>query len=195
MTITSATTTTISEAVESMIPQIAAEVYTYVAAQVAATLNNQDGKIRRDGKMSRAAYQFAGYIRSFCADVPADETDDWSFQSQYNGNPDWTIVPERVARFAAATAIASAHSWETKLIGKLGAVTDVTIEDHGAGNLTVRGTFDGSAVTLEQQRIINVSSHGKLFHQFPARIYVDGKATAERAFKGLTGTAAAKKEA
>ena len=44
---------------------------------------------------------------------------------------------------------------------------------------------DGQKIVLDQQRVLKFSSKGKMFHQFPARIYVDGKFYPEAVYKEM----------
>ena len=74
--------------------------------------------------------------------------------------------------------------WYNKMRMKLGDLRNVKVLHRTrGGDITVTGTLNGKAVILNQQRIINVSSKGTLFHQFPSRIYVDGKFMSEAQFK------------
>ncbi len=78
----------------------------------------------------------------------------------------------------------TALAWYTKLALKLGSsVTVGSVSDDGHGNVQVTGTTtDGDHIHVDQQIIWKCSSRGRTFHQFPARIYVNGKFTTEAAF-------------
>jgi hypothetical protein len=74
-------------------------------------------------------------------------------------------------------------AWYGKLALKLGSATKVrSVNDTQSGNVTVEGTVDGNRVYIDQQVVWKVSISGKHFHQFPARIYVNGKFITEAAF-------------
>lgn len=83
---------------------------------------------------------------------------------------------DKVAKVAAEMAEAAAVAWEHKMNEKLGA-TEVEFVSAETCRFTVRGTFAGRKVRLHQEMIVNVSTKGRLFNQFPSRIYVDGKFT------------------
>lgn len=102
---------------------------------------------------------------------------------------DYDSAPARIdeaklGKSAKLYAEAVALEWYYKTREKLGDLTGVTVSEPGRnGLITVRGRAGSSSVVMEQRPIINVSSLGTAFHQFPARIYVDGKFHSEAAYK------------
>lgn len=77
-----------------------------------------------------------------------------------------------------------ALEWYNKMRLKLGKLSNVKVlYMPRGGDITVTGKYKGKTVTIDQQRIINVSSRGTLFHQFPSRIYVNGKFMSEANYK------------
>lgn len=78
-----------------------------------------------------------------------------------------------------------ALDWFYKTNAKLGDVEEVDVPEGRSGTMVVLAKRNGHSITLDQQRIIKRSPKGKLFHQFPARIYVDGKFYPESAYKKL----------
>jgi hypothetical protein len=101
---------------------------------------------------------------------------------------EYQLVEERTATWAAAWAKAEVEAAAAKLIAKVGGLKHVKIV--GAPE---RGSFilvghhaNYATVRVEQSRILNVSSKGKLFNQWPARIYVDNKPVSEAAFKQIS---------
>lgn len=76
---------------------------------------------------------------------------------------------------AEAAAQACCDELQARLEEKVAGLENVTVKSVGGGAFEVTGTKNGKAVAVSQQTIINVSSKGKLFNQFPARIYVEGK--------------------
>jgi hypothetical protein len=95
------------------------------------------------------------------------------------------INDARVARAAAEYADEAVTDWKAKIAAKLGELESAKVENMGGMEFHIIGTKHGRRVQIEQKTIINVSSRGKVFNQFPARIYVDGKFTSEAAFKRL----------
>jgi len=90
-----------------------------------------------------------------------------------------------LARYAAEYATATIESWAAKIDAKLGELDDATLIRGAGATFTLRGRKAGRNVTIEQDMIVNVSSKGTLFNQFPARIYVDGKFTPAAKFAAL----------
>lgn len=78
-----------------------------------------------------------------------------------------------------------------KLTQKLGDLSSVTIKraDVHGFQFDIHGTLRGHNVSVTQSRKFVVNQHGTAFHQWPALIYVDGKATTEAAFKRLASGA------
>ena len=83
---------------------------------------------------------------------------------------------------------ARALEWANKIEAKLENVDGVEITNWSRGSFGFAGTRDGKKVSLIQQTVTKVSKNGVWFHQFPARIYVDGKFFSEKAYKELFGT-------
>lgn len=92
---------------------------------------------------------------------------------------------DRLNTLAVEYAKATVAAWEAKISAKLGELEGAELI-RGAGNtFTLTGTKGGRRVRIEQDMIVNVSSQGTLFNQFPARIYVDGKFTPAAKFAAL----------
>lgn len=83
----------------------------------------------------------------------------------------------KVETLADEAAEACCADLQARLEEKVAGLEAVDVKSVGGGNFEVTGTKNGKAVLVAQQTIINVSSKGKLFNQFPARIYVNGKLT------------------
>lgn len=105
---------------------------------------------------------------------------------RYDG--DARILDEAlVAKAAAAYADATIEAWAGKIASKMGEVEGATIHHMDNATFRITGTLAGKRVGIDQNMILNVSSKGLPFNQFPARIYVDGKATSEAAWKRMRG--------
>lgn len=99
----------------------------------------------------------------------------------------------RLQKYAAEVASASIQSLVSKLDGKLGDHLDVVeVLRNEGGFVTIKGRLLGDIpVYVDQKKILNVSSQGKLFHQWPALLYVDGKKVSEAKFRQLMQVASA----
>ena len=91
----------------------------------------------------------------------------------------------RLAQAAAAYAEAATVEWQSKIISKVGDLTDAEVIHLDGHNFEITGTRQGRKVKITQSIILNVSSKGLPFNQFPARIYVDGKSTSASAYAKL----------
>lgn len=91
----------------------------------------------------------------------------------------------KLAAGAEEYAAASLESWLGKIEGKLGELTDAKVRHLDGATFRITGMRNGHEVEIIQTMIVNVSSKGTLYNQFPARIYVDGKATSEAKYKKL----------
>lgn len=95
----------------------------------------------------------------------------------------WTVNPEGMALWAAAQADDVLAKWEAKIGQKLGkGVENVKVCDVNARTFRIEATRNGQAVLLVQQMILN-SRGDTLFNQFPARLYLDGRAVSEAEYK------------
>jgi len=103
----------------------------------------------------------------------------------YYGPSVQVLDEDAVAAAATEYANRTIDQMIAKLEGKTGGLTEVEVASisPGALEVTLRGFRGGDLVTIEQRKILNMSSHGALFNQYPALIYVNGKKTSEAAYK------------
>jgi len=79
-----------------------------------------------------------------------------------------------------------ALNWFDKLQSKIGVLEKVDVSPpSSSGDIVVTGSHAENTVRVNQHRILNISSQGTLFHQFPALIYVNGKFMSEADYKRL----------
>lgn len=88
---------------------------------------------------------------------------------------------------AAAEKYAAAvvAEWKEKIDAKVGELTGAEVLHAGETNFIIIGQRNGRNIRIEQQMILNVSTKGTLFNQFPARIYVDGKFVSAKAYAAI----------
>ena len=91
----------------------------------------------------------------------------------------------RLAAAAKSFAEETVAAWATKIEAKLGELTDADVRHLDGTRFNIFGYKGERRVRIEQEMIVNVSSKGTLFNQFPARIYVDGKFTSAAKFAAL----------
>lgn len=99
----------------------------------------------------------------------------------------WTIDEQELDKAAKQHATALVGELVDKCERKVKALDAPTVIVHGPGTFTVRGRRNGRHVSIEQDMILNVSSKGTLFNQWPARIKVDGKRMSEKDYAKLVG--------
>jgi hypothetical protein len=160
-------------------PEVAASITRLVEAQYAMLLREFGGSdtFERPGyhvANSRFYTVFSEIIRPLCT-----RTDEGGVGRKVHH---YTLDPARVAAYADKRATESVLAWEGKLAAKMGELEGATVAYLHGNVFAVNGTKQGHAVRVEQDMIINVSSKGKLFNQFPARLYVDGKFTSAAAY-------------
>lgn len=93
------------------------------------------------------------------------------------------ICEESLARNAARYADDAIEAWGHKINAKLPGVDNVSVRRFQGVSFVISCTRGSDKVTISQDCIVNVSSKGKPFNQFPSRIYVNGKFTTEAKFK------------
>lgn len=97
----------------------------------------------------------------------------------------WSIDESRLALNAERYADAAIEAWRDKITAKMGELENARVVRMSGVSFQIVGERGGKRVVIEQQMIINVSSQGKPYNQFPARLYVDGKFVSEAAYKRL----------
>lgn len=98
------------------------------------------------------------------------------------------IDDAKLATFVANWADMELAAAVEKLASKVGSLDNVTVDhaSYGAEWFTVTGArSNGDTVTIVQNQTINVSCKGKLFNQWPALIYVNGKKVSEAQYKRM----------
>lgn len=96
-----------------------------------------------------------------------------------------SICRDKLRLGSEAYAQATVKEWEAKINAKLGELEGAEVKHMTETTFVISGTKNGRRVQIEQQMIINTSSKGAVFNQFPARIYVDGKFTSAKKFASL----------
>lgn len=145
-----------------------------IAADFSAYMRRRVERMIAEGMNARKAYDFDKQAYSFA------KSDGDRLGSLIVG-----VSEEWLAKCAAEYAEATIQSFVAKLTKKLGALTDVEVRRADGATFVITGKLGDKAVRVEQSQIFKVSPRGTFFHQWPARIYVDGKFTPEAAFKKL----------
>ena len=104
-------------------------------------------------------------------------------KSIYAGQSTFQYSKERTELAAKRYAEDQCLAWFEKLNRKLVNVTDMTMTRLSRNEYYFVAKLGDKKIAINQQRILKCSPKGKMFHQFPARIYVDGKFYSEANFK------------
>ena len=171
---------TVTQAMTALIPELTADYAAWLRRDAAHTLAENDNRLSFTANDGEGAYFARQRARLVCR--PHRTADDLSGR-----NITWSIDDAKIEKLAAMSAEAAAMEFARKLSEKLAGVEDVTVDMRGGGVFNIMGRVGGRTVRLEQRRIIKVSSKGNPFHQWPARIYVDGQFTPEATFRKMFG--------
>ena len=100
-------------------------------------------------------------------------------------NP-YTINKDKLILAANRYAISTILSWKDKITKKISVITDIVCHNLDGTSFYITGKYKENDIKIVQNMIVNVSSKGKLFNQFPTRIYINNKPISEAKFKQLT---------
>jgi len=128
---------------------------------------------------------FSGLRRNIKKDHPEGRPSHVLSSRDYDAVP-YVISEEALAQNAEKYGEEVALTWYNKMQSKVGGLSNVSVTDPASGWVILTGNHGKDKVQVRQQRIINVSSRGTPFHQFPALIYVNDKFLSEAAYKKLT---------
>ena len=87
----------------------------------------------------------------------------------------YTLNNDRVKQYAALYGESATGEIIAKIGYKVGELDDGKVHHISGARFSINGKSGAHLVNINQEMIVNVSVKGRLFNQFPARIYVDGK--------------------
>jgi hypothetical protein len=168
-------TNAFAAAFDAYAPVLAAEFVAYHTRVITRLIEAYEGDLRGlgnagtgDGKAYRASREFIAYDGSMMSSKAVG------------------VVANRLQIAGEEYAKSVVVEFISKLVKKLASVTEVEVLwAKGSGQFTITGKMGERNVTVHQDRVFKISSKGTPFHQWPARIYVDGKFTPETEFKKL----------
>jgi hypothetical protein len=166
---------------EAQAPQLARDYRDYVLRLYTRAYDHFEGKIPCWVKYDNPwRYEITVLFRDVCDTI---NTHDKPINPTHIYVLNEKTLNEKSEKYGDEVAV----QWFYKTNEKLGKLEDATLVNDSQGDVVVSGIRDGKKVVLNQQRILKRSKNGVLFHQFPARLYVDGKFTTEAAYKKLFG--------
>ncbi len=98
------------------------------------------------------------------------------------------LTAAEIARRAKEYGKAAAERWADRVEAKLAGarVTAIGQSDGEISFLARRAVADGMHdIELRTQRVLKRTPSGRIYHQFPSRLYVDGKLVTEAAYRQL----------
>lgn len=117
--------------------------------------------------------------------VVTNPTQFGSRNPQRDGPAKYALNPEAVENMAKQHATETVMAWANKIEGKMGELDKAECLHISGCRFAIIGVKGDNNVRIEQDMIVNVSVKGKIFNQFPARIYVNTKFMSEAKFKKL----------
>lgn len=160
-------------------PVLAAEFVAYHTRVINRLIQTYEGNLR--GLMNMGSADGAAYRNSRSFIAYATPSSPLALDRKAIG-----VLADRLQQAGDEYANAVVAEFIGKLAKKLGALTEVKVlRANSNGTFVIVGNLADREVSIEQQKVCKVSTKGLFFHQWPARIYVDGKFTPEAAFKKL----------
>jgi X-X-X-Leu-X-X-Gly heptad repeat protein len=138
--------------------------------QVTNSINSQFASL-----LERFGPTFSGVYNSRSYNVWSETIRPCTDRSSNRPSAEHTLNADKVALMATKLATLFADDVLAKVNAKTGELTEGAAQYVSGANFLITGKKGDHSVSIEQNQIINVSSKGKLFNQYPARIYVDGK--------------------
>lgn len=105
--------------------------------------------------------------------------------TSYNPSQNLVVDAGRVAVYVAKIVDAAVVAFVAKVHAKTEGMTDVIVQHTTGTEFQVTGRKGTHDVKIDQQMIVNFSSKGRPFNQYPARVYIDGMKSSEKALKTL----------
>lgn len=168
-------------------PELAAEYAEYIRRQFARVGTAYTEGIPRYVSHHQPFYRdITCTLRDACKTLEVPGNRILSIKNQYLLVLDESYLQEVATTYGQRIAL----DWYYKTNDKLGDVQNVNLGEPVNGDMVVTAERDDVRIVLNQQRILKQSPKGLLFHQFPARIYVDKKFTTEAAYKKMFKTEA-----
>ena len=160
----------IATALAAFTADLATKGATYATALHGRMVQAHGPRLATVGRDFAYAEAFSRTIRPLCTYV--------------DGCP--VLDADKVATWATQWAAAQIADVAAKLEAKAPGLEGVSIVSAHDGWITLTGTRNGHRVRVEQGRIVNVSSKGNLYNQWPAHTYINGRKVAAADFAAAT---------
>ena len=169
------TATTFRQAFDAHRPTLEAQADRRIRAVFARAVERHGPQLRGITADWDLAHVYDNTLR-FVLSCSDSSSRDWAY----------TLDEAKLAAWVACWAEAQLDGAAVKLDAKIGDLTEINVVRGDGCWFVVTGTHpNGSKVTVKQDQILNVSSRGTLFNQWPAHIYVNGHKVSEAAYKRI----------
>lgn len=176
----------IKEALEARVPELAKSFEAHMRNSFAYVSSLYPEGIPEYPRSGQAAYLvIREFLSQFCDGVAPEGADPFDVRCG-RVRKLMKLNEEALKAVALKRAEAAALEWFNKIEGKLGPVSDVRISWASGASFCIKASLPGDLpVRIEQQMIIKQSPKGRLFNQFPSRIYVANQFTPEANYAKL----------
>ena len=174
--------TTINEAIRNAVQEsgFEAECAAHAERRVRYMLKSAKEDL---GPGCRGAYNHPRFARFWSETMGRLLVPSKDWRASVQDTEEKVLDEAKLAAYAASYGKAAVAEVVAKLEAKLAGLETATVDRlNGFGSFQISGTKAGRRVRIEQTTIVNVSSLGKVFNQYPALIYVDGKKTSAAAY-------------
>ena len=170
----------ISNEFDSMVPAIASNFENWVTKNLEqiiakydrAAIRNLGNSFSNDGAIWRQ-------LRTFTIMVDENGNRTTRFTNIYQ------VDYDRIKKESIRYAQSQVDSFKYKLQQKLSDLTDISDLRISGLEFAFNGKLAENTIHIEQTTVLKCSKTGKLFNQWPCRIYVNGKMMPESKFKKL----------
>ena len=170
----------ISAEFDTMVPGIASNFEAWVTKNLERIIAKyKKEEIRNLGNSFSDDGGIWRQLRTFTYMVDNEGNKTNRFTSMYK--VDYDRIKNESTRYAQAQV----DSFKHKLQQKLSDLTDISNLAINGLEFSFRGTLAEHQIRIEQTTVLKCSKNGKLFNQWPCRIYVNGKMMPESKFKKL----------
>lgn len=165
----------IAENFESVVTSLLADILTKYGSEARGEINKLSNRYDYDAAVWR---QFRDFT------VTVDVNGNKSHIVRAEGDK-YLINYDRIKRSAIKYAQAEVDKFKFKLVNKLEDLENISNLRIRSGEFSFDATLNDYSVRVKQTTVFKTSSKGKLFNQWPCRIYVNNRFISEAKFKKL----------
>lgn len=170
----------ISNEFDTMVPAIAADFENWVTKALERIISKYDRK--QISQLSSSWSHDGGVWRQLLTfTIMVDENGEKTNRFTYIYQVDYDRIKTESVKYAQGQV----DSFKYKLNKKLSDLSDISDLTINGLEFSFRAKLAEHVIRINQTTVLKCSKKGKLFNQWPCRIYVDGKMMPESKFKKL----------